>query len=32
MTAGGQAALTVQGKISDLDFTYSGGYMDRPRS
>jgi iron complex outermembrane recepter protein len=24
-----QAALTVQGKISDLDFTYSGGYMDR---
>jgi iron complex outermembrane receptor protein len=24
-----QAALTVQGKISDLDLTYSGGYMDR---
>jgi outer membrane receptor protein involved in Fe transport len=24
-----QAALTVQGKIADLDLTYSGGYMDR---
>lgn len=24
-----QAALTVQGKISDLDLVYSGGYMDR---
>jgi outer membrane receptor protein involved in Fe transport len=24
-----QAALTVQGKIGDLDLVYSGGYMDR---
>jgi outer membrane receptor protein involved in Fe transport len=24
-----QSALTVTGKISDLDFVYSGGYMDR---
>lgn len=24
-----QAALTVQGKISNLDLVYSGGYMDR---
>lgn len=24
-----QAALTVEGKISDLDLVYSGGYMDR---
>lgn len=24
-----QAALTVQGKIGNLDLTYSGGYMDR---
>ncbi len=24
-----QAALTVQGKIGDLDLTYSGGHMDR---
>jgi iron complex outermembrane receptor protein len=24
-----QASLTVQGKISDLDLVYSGGYMDR---
>ncbi len=24
-----QAALTVQGKISDLDLVYSGGYMNR---
>ncbi len=24
-----QAALTVQGKVSNLDVTYSGGYMDR---
>jgi outer membrane receptor protein involved in Fe transport len=24
-----QAALTVEGKISDLDFVYSGSYMDR---
>jgi len=24
-----QAALTVQGKIANLDVTYSGGYMDR---
>jgi iron complex outermembrane receptor protein len=24
-----QAALTIQGKIGDFDFTYSGGYFDR---
>ncbi|MBS0469846.1 MAG: TonB-dependent receptor [Proteobacteria bacterium] len=24
-----QAALTIQGKIADLDVVYSGGYMDR---
>ena len=24
-----QAALTVQGKIADIDMVYSGGYMDR---
>jgi iron complex outermembrane recepter protein len=24
-----QAALTIEGKIGDLDLTYSGGYMDR---
>ena len=24
-----QAALTIQGKIGNLDMTYSGGYMDR---
>ncbi|HEY4940431.1 MAG TPA: TonB-dependent receptor [Rhizomicrobium sp.] len=24
-----QAALTIQGKIANLDVTYSGGYMDR---
>ncbi len=24
-----QAALTIQGKIANLDITYSGGYMDR---
>lgn len=25
-----QAALTVEGKISDFDLTYAGAYMDRP--
>ena len=24
-----QAALTIEGKISNFDFTYAGGYMDR---
>jgi outer membrane receptor protein involved in Fe transport len=26
-----QAALTIQGKISNFDVTYAGAYMDRPR-
>ena len=27
-----QAALTIQGKISNFDVTYAGAYMDRPTS
>jgi outer membrane receptor protein involved in Fe transport len=27
-----QAALTIEGKISDFDITYAGAYMDRPTS
>jgi iron complex outermembrane recepter protein len=26
-----QAALTIEGKIANLDVTYAGAYMDRPR-